>query len=58
MYIYTYIIASYIAFVCALTSVEVWLCPCNGSIASVYNAKSSDISTAICNPIRDLPRRL
>ena len=45
MYIYT-LYYSYPAIVlqklCAWTSVEIWLCLCNGSIASVYNAKSSD----------------
>ena len=27
---------------CAQTSVEVWLSPCNGSMASICNAKSFD----------------
>ena len=43
---------------CAWTSVEVWPCPCNGSIASAYNAKSSDISGQVRYPARDLLRRL
>ena len=41
-----YNIASQLAFVlqklCAWTSIEVWQCPCNDSIASVYNAKGCD----------------
>ena len=41
----------------AWTSVETWLCLYNGSIASVYNAKSSDISSQVCYPTRDLLRR-
>ena len=46
---------------CAWTSVDlVWLCPYNGCIASVYNAiaKSSDISSTVHYPTRDLLRRL
>ena len=45
---------------CAWTSVEVWLCPCKGSIASVYNTKSSGISGVICylTIASDLLRRL
>ena len=43
---------------CAWTSVEVWLCLCNGSIASAYNAKSTNISSQVYYPTRDLLRRL
>ena len=57
MYIYT-IYYNKLAIVCAWASVEVWLCSCNCSIASINNAKSSDISSAICYPTRDLLRRL
>ena len=43
MYIYT-LYYSYPAVMlqklCAWTSVEIWLCLCNGSIASVYNVKA------------------
>ena len=57
MYIYT-LLTIVLQKLCAWTSVEVWLCLCNGSIASVYNAKSSDISSQVCYPTRDLLRRL
>ena len=60
MYIYT-LYYSYPAIVLqklrAWTSVEIWLSLCNGSIASVYNAKSSDISSQVCYSTRDLLRR-
>ena len=59
MYIILYTITSYcVTKMCAWTSVEVWQCLCNGSIASVYNAKSSGISSQVCYPTRDLLRRL
>ena len=38
--------------------IKVWLCPCSGIIASVYNAKSSDISSIVHYFTRDQLRRL
>ena len=59
-YVYLYFIL-YLASYCVIkvvASVEIWLCPSNGSIASVYNAKSSDISSQVRYPTRELLRRL